>query len=116
MDKSPYVEGGGKGMFTNIVLAYDGSEYSQKALQRARVIAERFEATLWLVHVFRNPSDLLGYTDYEKHPIKDHYPYYGPYRCFTLKSGVLCRRRPRTCLRQHRRVKSQVVGNQDSVD
>jgi nucleotide-binding universal stress UspA family protein len=53
-------------MFTNIVLAYDGSEYSQKALQRAKVIAERFEATLWLVHVFRNPSDLLGYTDYEK--------------------------------------------------
>jgi nucleotide-binding universal stress UspA family protein len=53
-------------MFTNIVLAYDGSEYSQRALQRAKAIAERFEATLWLVHVFRNPSDLLGYTDYEK--------------------------------------------------
>lgn len=53
-------------MFNNIVLAYDGSEYSEKALQRARAIAERFEATLWLVHVFRNPSDLLGYTDFEK--------------------------------------------------
>ena len=53
-------------MFKNIVLAYDGSEYSQKALQRAKAIAEHFEATLWLVHVFRNPSDLLGYTDYEK--------------------------------------------------
>ncbi|MBW2433419.1 MAG: universal stress protein [Deltaproteobacteria bacterium] len=53
-------------MFKNIVCAYDGSEYSQKALQRAKAIAERFEATLWLVHVFRNPSDLLGYTDYEK--------------------------------------------------
>ena len=53
-------------MFKNIVLAFDGSEYSHKALQSARVIAERFEATLWLVHVFRNPSDLLGYTDYEK--------------------------------------------------
>ena len=53
-------------MFKNIVLAFDGSEYSQKALQCAKAIAERFEATLWLVHVFRNPSDLLGYTDYEK--------------------------------------------------
>ena len=53
-------------MFDNIVLAYDGSEYSHKALQRAKAIAERFEATLWLLHVFRNPSDLLGYTDFEK--------------------------------------------------
>ena len=53
-------------MFKNIVLAFDGSEYSNKALQCARSITERFEATLWLVHVFRNPSDFLGYTDYEK--------------------------------------------------
>jgi len=53
-------------MFKNIVLAFDGSEYSNKALQCARSITERFEATLWLVHVFPNPSDLLGYTDYEK--------------------------------------------------
>ena len=53
-------------MFKNIVLAFDGSEYSRKALQCAKAIAERFEATLYLVHVFRNPSDLLGYADYEK--------------------------------------------------
>jgi nucleotide-binding universal stress UspA family protein len=53
-------------MFNNIVLAFDGSEYSDKALLRAKAIAERFDATLWLVHVFRNPSDLLGYTDFEK--------------------------------------------------
>ena len=53
-------------MFKNIVLAFDGSEYSNKALQCAKSITERFEATLWLVHVFRNPSDLLGYTNYEK--------------------------------------------------
>ena len=53
-------------MFKNIVLAYDGSEYSHKALQRAKAISERFEATLWLVHVFRNPPDLLGYSNYEK--------------------------------------------------
>ena len=53
-------------MFKNIVLAFDGSEYSNKALQCAKSIAERFEATLWMVHVFRNPSDFLGYTNYEK--------------------------------------------------
>ena len=53
-------------MFKNIVLAFDGSEYSNKALQCAKSMAERFEATLWMVHVFRNPSDFLGYTDYEK--------------------------------------------------
>ena len=53
-------------MFKNIVLAFDGSDYGNKALQCARSISERFEATLWLVHVFRNPSDLLGYADYEK--------------------------------------------------
>ena len=53
-------------MFKNIVLAFDGSKFSNKALQCAKSISERFEATLWLVHVFRNPSDLLGYTDYEK--------------------------------------------------
>ena len=53
-------------MFKNIVLAFDGSEYSLKALQCAKSIAERFEATLWMVHVFRNPADFLGYTDYEK--------------------------------------------------
>jgi nucleotide-binding universal stress UspA family protein len=53
-------------MFKNIVLAFDGSVCSDKALQYAKTIADRFEATLWLVHVFRNPSDLLGYTDFEK--------------------------------------------------
>jgi nucleotide-binding universal stress UspA family protein len=53
-------------MFKNIVLAFDGSDYSNKALQCAKSMAESFEATLWLVHIFRNPSDLLGYTDYEK--------------------------------------------------
>jgi nucleotide-binding universal stress UspA family protein len=53
-------------MFKNIVLAFDGSEYSHKALRCAKSLAERFEANLWLVHVFSNPSDLLGYADYEK--------------------------------------------------
>ena len=50
----------------NIVLAFDGSEYSNRALQYAKMFAERFEATLWLVHIFSHTSDLLGYEDYEK--------------------------------------------------
>jgi nucleotide-binding universal stress UspA family protein len=53
-------------MLKNIVLAFDGSEYSRRALQYAKTLAERFEATLWLVHIFAHTSDLLGYEDYEK--------------------------------------------------
>ena len=53
-------------MLKNIVLAFDGSEYSNRALQYAKTFAERFEATLWLVHIFTHTSDLLGYEDYEK--------------------------------------------------
>ena len=53
-------------MLKNIVLASDGSEYSNRALQYAKMFAERFEATLWLVHIFTHTSDLLGYEDYEK--------------------------------------------------
>ena len=53
-------------MLKNIVLAFDGSEYSNRALKYAKIFAERFEATLWLVHIFTHNSDLLGYEDYEK--------------------------------------------------
>ena len=53
-------------MLKNIVLAFDGSEYSSRALKYAKTFAERFEATLWLVHIFTHTSDLLGYEDYEK--------------------------------------------------
>ncbi len=53
-------------MLKNILLAFDGSEYSKRALQYAKTFAERFEATLWLVHIFTHTSDLLGYEDYEK--------------------------------------------------
>ncbi len=53
-------------MLRNILLAFDGSEYSKMALQYAKTLAERFEATLWLVHIFTHTSDLLGYEDYEK--------------------------------------------------
>ena len=51
----------------NIVLAFDGSEYSNRALKYGKTFAERFEATLWLVHIFAHTSDLLGYDDYEKY-------------------------------------------------
>ena len=53
-------------MFKNIVIAFDGSEYSHKALMCAKSIAERFEANLWLVHAFSNPADFMGVTDHEK--------------------------------------------------
>jgi nucleotide-binding universal stress UspA family protein len=53
-------------MFKTIVAAVDGSEYSTKALQHAKALCERFEATLWLVHIFPHTSDMLGYEDYEK--------------------------------------------------
>jgi nucleotide-binding universal stress UspA family protein len=53
-------------MFKNILIAVDGSEYSNKALTYARNIAETYSATLWLVHVLAHTSDLLGYSDFEK--------------------------------------------------
>jgi nucleotide-binding universal stress UspA family protein len=53
-------------MFKNILLAIDGSEYSNNALSYAANMAETYQATLWLVHVFAHPSDLLGYDDFEK--------------------------------------------------
>ena len=53
-------------MFKNIVLAVDGSEYSHRALAYAKSLAESYEASLWLVHVFSHTSDLLGYQDFEK--------------------------------------------------
>ena len=53
-------------MFNNILLAVDGSEYSHRAIEYAKSLAESYKATLWLVHVFSNTSDLLGYQDYQK--------------------------------------------------
>jgi len=53
-------------MFKNILIAIDGSEYSNNALAYAANMAETYRATLWLVHVFAHPSDLLGYDDFEK--------------------------------------------------
>jgi nucleotide-binding universal stress UspA family protein len=53
-------------MFNNILLAVDGSEYSHRAIEYARSLTELYGANLWLVHVFSNTSDLLGYEDFEK--------------------------------------------------
>jgi nucleotide-binding universal stress UspA family protein len=53
-------------MFKNILLAFDGSDYSRKALTYATNLSEQYGATLWLIHVFTHTSDLLGYEDYEK--------------------------------------------------
>jgi nucleotide-binding universal stress UspA family protein len=53
-------------MLKNILLAFDGSECSNKALAYAKNMAQQYNATLWLVHVFPHTSDLLGYEDYEK--------------------------------------------------
>jgi len=53
-------------MFKNIILAVDGSEYSHRASEYAKSLAERYEADLFLIHVFSPTSDLLGYQDFEK--------------------------------------------------
>ncbi|MBW2428565.1 MAG: universal stress protein [Deltaproteobacteria bacterium] len=53
-------------MFKNILLAFDGSDCSNKALAYASNLAEQYGAALWLVHVFPHTSDLLGYEDFEK--------------------------------------------------
>ena len=51
--------------FRHVVVAIDGSEHSDRALECARSLAARFGSTLRLVHAFPHTSDLLGYEDYE---------------------------------------------------
>lgn len=53
-------------MFKNILLAFDGSDCSRKALTYAGSLAEQYGAVLWLIHVFAHTSDMLGYEDFEK--------------------------------------------------
>ena len=53
-------------MFENILLAFDGSDCSNKALAYASNLAEQYGAALLLIHVFPHTSDLLGYEDFEK--------------------------------------------------
>ncbi len=52
-------------MFKNIIIAVDGSEYGNRALKYAKNLADRYEATPRIVHVFPHTSDLLGYEDFE---------------------------------------------------
>lgn len=53
-------------MFKNILLAFDGSDCSNRALKYASNMAQQYGAALWLIHVFPHTSDLLGYEDFEK--------------------------------------------------
>lgn len=53
-------------MYSKILAAVDGSDNSLRAVDHARAIAERFDATLVLVHVYPQTSDLRGYADFAK--------------------------------------------------
>lgn len=53
-------------MFSKIVVAFDGSEHSRRALARAAELARCFGSTLWLVHVYPRTSDWLGYEEHAK--------------------------------------------------
>lgn len=54
-------------MFKKIILAYDGSEHSQRALKYAVALARQFESTLWIVHVFPKTLELLSRDEYQSH-------------------------------------------------
>ena len=53
-------------MFKRILVAIDGSEHSKRSLSCARELAERFGASLWLVHSYPQTSDLRSYDQFEK--------------------------------------------------
>ena len=53
-------------MYAKILAAVDGSENSLRAVDHARAIAERFDATLILVHAYPHTSDLRGYADFAR--------------------------------------------------
>ena len=53
-------------MFNSIIVAIDGSEHSNRAVNCARELAERFEASLWLVHAYPQTSDLRSYEQFGK--------------------------------------------------
>ena len=52
-------------MFQSIVFATDGSEYSRKAQRYACELARQYGATLYVVNVYPNTSELLGYKEYD---------------------------------------------------
>ena len=53
-------------MYAKILVAVDGSDNSLRAVDHARAIVERFDATLILVHAYPHTSDLRGYADFAK--------------------------------------------------
>ncbi len=53
-------------MFNRIIVAIDGSEHGNRAVSCARELAERFGASLWLVHAYPQTSDLRSYEQFEK--------------------------------------------------
>lgn len=53
-------------MFNRIIVAIDGSEHSNRAVSCARELAERFGASLWLVHAYPQTSDLRSYDQFGK--------------------------------------------------
>jgi len=53
-------------MFNRIIVAIDGSEHGNRAVSCARELAERFGASLWLVHAYPQTSDLRSYEQFGK--------------------------------------------------
>lgn len=53
-------------MFRKILVGVDGSEHARRALETAINLAQRYGATLCLVHAFPHVSDLLGTPFYEQ--------------------------------------------------
>ena len=52
-------------MFRKILVAIDGSQQSKAALRLAADLAQRYGASLCLLHAFPHVSDLLGTPQYE---------------------------------------------------
>jgi nucleotide-binding universal stress UspA family protein len=53
-------------MFRRILVAIDGSSHADRALDVAVDLAQRYEASLCLIHAFPHVSDLLGDPQYER--------------------------------------------------
>ena len=52
-------------MFRKILVAVDGSQNARDALDMALDMAQRYGASLGLLHAFPHVSDLLGYPQYD---------------------------------------------------